>query len=297
MSEKFLTTSEVSNLLKINEKKVYSLAKNGIIPGTKVTGKWIFPENKLKEYLTLKAIENIKGGIPDVLIKNNILIGAGSDDPMLSKVFGNFFKKTGINIFYTTVGSQKGIELLKIKISHFALSHLFDSATATFNISYLKEKTSGNDYIVLNLFKREIGIISKNKLRSLEELNKREFVFVLRQKGSGTRNYTDYLFSQNIIKKSSIKFHDEEVFSHFDLAQMVKNNPNFIGIGTHSSAKIFDLQFFKLLDENFDLITSKEFFFSKVFQKLYEFIREDISHCVRISGYDFSLSGRILYPY
>jgi len=50
-----LTAREASQLLNINEKKVYALAQEGKLPGTKVTGKWIFPRPELEEYLRSMA--------------------------------------------------------------------------------------------------------------------------------------------------------------------------------------------------------------------------------------------------
>ena len=41
---KYLTTREVSRLLNINEKMVYSLVNDKGLPATKVTGKWLFPQ-------------------------------------------------------------------------------------------------------------------------------------------------------------------------------------------------------------------------------------------------------------
>ena len=45
----FFTTKEVAKYLKINEKKVYQLIKEGEIPCTRVAGKWLFPKHLIDE--------------------------------------------------------------------------------------------------------------------------------------------------------------------------------------------------------------------------------------------------------
>ena len=44
MSEDMMNTKDVAAYLGINEKQVYALIKAGRIPGTRVTGKWVFPK-------------------------------------------------------------------------------------------------------------------------------------------------------------------------------------------------------------------------------------------------------------
>ncbi len=294
MKEKFITASEVSNLLKINEKKVYFLAKKGVIPGTKITGKWLFPETKIKEFITAKSLENIKEGITYNLVLRNILLGAGSDDPILSNIFSSFYYSSGIKIFYSAVGSSSGIEFLKEKSVHFSLIHIYDPEKKLFNKTFVKKVFPNNNCIIVNLFKREIGLVSSEKIRSVEEFKDKKPIFYLRQKGSGTRIYTEHLFSSGILKKEWFKFSEEELFSHFDVSLRVKEEGGAVGIATLSSARIFNLYFLKLHDESFDLVTYKDIFFEKAFQEFYEFIRTSLSRVVILSGYDFSTAGKIV---
>ena len=45
MSKEIMNTKEVAPYLEIHEKQVYALIKEGKIPCTKATGKWIFPRH------------------------------------------------------------------------------------------------------------------------------------------------------------------------------------------------------------------------------------------------------------
>ncbi len=40
---RFLSVRQAAEYLQVNEKKIYALASEGKIPGTKITGKWLFP--------------------------------------------------------------------------------------------------------------------------------------------------------------------------------------------------------------------------------------------------------------
>ncbi len=294
-NNKFLTTSEASRLLNINEKKLYVLAQEGVIPATKVTGKWLFPEDELINYLKFDALKNLKKGIPFTLLENNILIGGGSDDPILSKIFAKFYNYSKINLFYTTVGSENGLNLLKNRITHFALSHIYDEKENDYNLPYLKKIFPVEEYVIINFFYREIGIISQIKISDIDELSGKNFTFILRQKGSGIRSLTEYFFKSNILKKDKLKFFKEEVNTHFEVASLVKNNKNLIGIATKSISKIFDLNFYKLFSERFDFITLKDYFFQNPVQKIYEFLLEQVRlKFPPIDGYDFSKSGKII---
>jgi excisionase family DNA binding protein len=293
-NKKFLTTSEVSELLNINEKKIYILAQEGIIPATKITGKWLFPYDELVYFLRYESLKNLKKGITFSLLENNILIGAGSDDPILSKIFNHFYNFSKTTLFYSTVGSKNGVNMLKNKVVHFAFSHLYDFKKNEFNLPYLKDIFTNNDYVVINLFHRDIGVVSSFEFSNLEELNKKNLTFILRQKGSGIRNITENIFESDKLKRVAFKFFPNEVTTHIEVANLVKNNKEFIGITTKSTAKIFDLYFHKIFKERFDLITLKEYFFNKIFQQFYNFIIEKLKKELSPEGYDFKECGKII---
>ncbi len=291
----FLTTSEVANLLNINEKKVYTLAQEGIIPATKITGKWLFPYDELLIFLKYDSLKNIKKGITLSLFENDILLGAGSDDPILPKIFNQFYNFAKITLFYSTVGSSKGIEMLRNRIVHFSFSHLYDFKSEEFNTPFLRKIFPSEDYAVINFFFREIGIVSNFKIIDIEDLKNKNLTFILRQKGSGIRNITENLFNSGELDRSKFSFFPEEVTTHLEVANLVKNNKNFIGITTKSTAKIFNIYFYKIFNERFDLITLKEYFFNKVFQEFYNFINMKLKIEFNIEGYNFNESGNILF--
>ncbi len=73
----FMNAKLVAEYLDLNEKKVYALANDGLLPATKVTGKWLFPKAMLDKWL----LESCHNGV-----LNDRLLIAGSDDPLLQMI-------------------------------------------------------------------------------------------------------------------------------------------------------------------------------------------------------------------
>ena len=55
MSEEMMNTKEAAAYLGINEKQIYALIKAGRIPGTRLTGKWVFPKRLIDEWIETGA--------------------------------------------------------------------------------------------------------------------------------------------------------------------------------------------------------------------------------------------------
>ena len=77
----YMSVKQVASYLQLNEKKVYALVADNRIPATKITGKWMFPRELLDRWL----LDSSHSG----LLADRLLI-AGSDDPLLFRVVGEF---------------------------------------------------------------------------------------------------------------------------------------------------------------------------------------------------------------
>jgi len=73
----FMSVKQVAEYLNLNEKKVYTLVNEGRIPGTKVTGKWMFPRELIDRWM----LESSHGGV-----LTDRLVIMGSDDPLLFRL-------------------------------------------------------------------------------------------------------------------------------------------------------------------------------------------------------------------
>ncbi|KAA0258857.1 helix-turn-helix domain-containing protein [Deferribacter autotrophicus] len=290
-----LTAKEVAELLNINEKKVYVLAQSGVLPATKITGKWLFPKEELLDYIKLSSLSNISDTSLKNLLEKKIILISGSDDFLLPFIFEKYFKETLNRIFYSNVGSKNGIEDLIYQRAHIAFSHLYDFEKNDFNIPYLKSKKIANECVVVNLFFREVGFVSDSLYENLEEFYENGLKLIQRQPGSGIR-----ILQDEMIKKEGLNpidlFDERVVNTHLEVGMLVKENKQLFGITTKSVANFFNLNFVKIFDERFDMILLKKFYFNHEIQNFLEFIREKAFKNLPITdGYNFKISGRIVY--
>lgn len=101
----FLTVPELAQLLHVNEKKIYQLAGEGDLPGTKITGKWIFPRHLIEDWIA----ENSHGGA-----LSDRLIVAGSDDRLLNHVCNHMAveHQQSALFSYSPCGTRHGLRML-----------------------------------------------------------------------------------------------------------------------------------------------------------------------------------------
>ena len=88
----FLTTKEVAGLLKVNEKKIYPLLIDKGLPATKVTGKWLFPQHLVEQWVETNTVNYPESNL-EPLSYQGLLIITGSNDPLLDQTI-SYFKVT-----------------------------------------------------------------------------------------------------------------------------------------------------------------------------------------------------------
>jgi len=300
LSKEFLTARDVSQLLGINEKKVYTLAHNGRIPGTKVTGKWLFPRRELEELLREEARKTIKRFASGYAVNKKIVLVSGSDDPILYMVQGLFHHMyPDFVIFLSSVGSGEGLRLLKRGLCRIALSHLYDHSSRDYNFPFIRDLFDNPDeLVVINLFYRNIGFVSKaSGVASFKEIFTKKLRFINRQEGSGIRYRVDHMIAEEELKKQLIRGYGDEVYTHLDVVDHILNDNADVGIAAESVAHYAHLHFYKLFEERFDMVIYKETYFEQSIQVFVEFIRSDafLKHLKSMKGYDNRATGRVVY--
>ncbi len=295
-NKNFITVKEAAEYLKINEKKLYELAVKGQIPATKATGKWLFPVESLNTFLKNEALKNLKTSSVDNLIDKGLILFAGSDDIILNKIFNEFHSEFSyIEIYYSSAGSFKGIELLKNNQCHGAMSHIFDNDTNDYNFPFADKIIGENLYTIINVFYRDIGFVSKNKhINSFKDITENKFTFINRQKFSGVRSLSDSLI--NLEGTKEINIFQEEMPTHFDICKTVNNIENTVGIASKTAAAVFNLKFSKIMEERFDLIIKRDTFFKENLQKFIKFLKNNIKNTYeKFDGYNFKDTGEIMF--
>ncbi len=299
-SGELLTVKEASKLLKINEKKLYALLNEGKLPGTRVTGKWLFPRAELEEFMSGKAQETVRRSFWESLVDKKVLLLCGSDDPAIAMAQGIFHRvEPELLLFSSSVGSREGIRLLRDGFCTIAVSHLYDHERREFNFPFLGEYFDDpGEVVLINLFYRTIGYVYRpGKAASLKECADRGMRFVNRQKGSGVRELVDHLARQGGIDTASIRGYETEVFTHFDVVRSVASGDADLGVGAESVAAGSNLGFTLLLEERFDMLVRRADFFDRHVQAFVEFVRSGHFKGLlgTMKGYSDRDTGRVMY--
>lgn len=229
------------------------------------------------------------------------LVVVGSHDMTLDLI-ANLLKKCDpqINLASSNVGSLGGLLALRKSTAHLAGSHLLDTETGEYNISYINRYLSGVEIYLINLVHREQGLIvapgNPKSINGLEDLIRDGLSFVNRQAGSGTRILLDWRLGQLGIDPAKIKGYEREEYTHMAVAVDVLSGTADVGMGIHAAAQALALDFIPVTTERYDLVIPAEHYDNPLVQELLEVIasQEFKEQVMALGGYDVRDTGRII---
>lgn len=304
MNKDFMNTKEVAEYLGIHEKQVYALIKDNRIPCTRLTGKWIFPKHLIDRWIEVDARKNMgifSGDNNSRGLDGSIILAAGSNDPVLDILLNSMQKiNPGTNIFNSSTGSTRGLELLAEGVTDISFCHLYDPESGEYNIPFIKSRVNDRKIAVIHLFYREIGFISAAdipQVKTIKDIRDKKINFINRQKGSGTRVMLDYYLANEGILPAEIQGYEQEAATHLEVCLAILTGRAQAGIATRSAAKLSGLPFTPIKRESFDMIIPHSTFFDSSVQSFIETLKSENfkSEIGSLGEYDFSGSGGILY--
>lgn len=296
-----LSTKEVANFLKVNEKMVYTLVAEKGLPASKITGKWAFPKHLVEQWIETNTINypHISDKVPNF---SNLLVISGSNDILLEKAI-TFFNQQFPE--YTAVfgnkGSLGGLRSLRQNQCHIASSHLLQEDEKDYNFEFAVSELENMPAIV-NFCRREQGlIIQKGNPRSIKtfaDIGKPGIRIVNRPLATGTRLLFDKELSKVGIRPEKITGYDVEVARHLDAGLEVLSGRVDVAPGIRIVAKLLDLEFIPLRWERFDLLISKDKFFEKPVQLFLGLLHEEKFQAMvePDSGYTLDITGKVVFP-
>ncbi len=239
--------------------------------------------------------------VDDDELTNTVVI-IGSHDITLDVLADEVRQAAGRNIRISSgnVGSLGGLIAIRKGICHCAGSHLLDTETGEYNVSYIKRYLKGIRVSLFRLVLREQGlIIQKNNpkgIKGIMDLARGDVSFVNRQAGSGTRILFDYNLARSGIKAESIAGYDHEEFSHMSVAVDVLSGAADCGMGIYAAAKALDLDFVPMDREQYDLVIPTGFLQEPNIRAVLDTIRSQRfrDRVEALGGYDPSRSGELI---
>lgn len=303
MAHRLLTVQEAARHLRLNPRSVYLLAQRGGIPATRVTGKWLFPEHLLDEWLEASARQRAEGGAPAARPgpPAGSLFAAGSDDPALDDLPAALAREPGGPLLFTaTVGSAGGLGILGAGRADVAWAHLVDPDSGEYNLPHLPRYLAGRAAVCVNLFHRDLGLVvwtgNPRRLGALADVGRPGLRFVNRQAGSGTRHFLDAGLARAGVKPDDVAGYRDEVSTHWAVGLRVLRGEADAGLATRAVASALSLGFVPLARERFDMVVPKDAFFRPAVQALLEAVRSARFQrgLARFGGYDTAQTGRVL---
>jgi putative molybdopterin biosynthesis protein len=187
----------------------------------------------------------------------------GSNDTALRSLQSDFsHKNSGVNPVVLSMDSLEGLVKLQEGICQMATCHLLDQDSAEYNRGYIRHLFAGRAMTMIHLYHREEGLLVRSgnpkQIHGLEDLARPDVRMVNRKRGSGIRVWLDYELSRLGIPSGQLKGYQQEVASHQEVGQAVSEGRADVGLGLHSSAGVFGLEFIPLFEEPYDLVFSPE---------------------------------------
>jgi len=230
----------------------------------------------------------------------NTVVVIGSHDITID-ILGDEIRRRRRNIRISSgnVGSLGGLLSLRKGRCHIAGSHLLDTTTGEYNISYIKRYVKGLNVTVFHLTLREQGLIvakgNPKGIKGVEDLGGSDIVFVNRQAGSGTRVLFDHQLDQSGINADDIQGYDHEEFTHMAVAVDVLSGAADAGMGIYAAAKALDLGFVPIAKEQYDLIIPTHMLDQPNIKAVLNTIKSGHfrERIISLGGYDPSRSGEL----
>jgi excisionase family DNA binding protein len=298
---KFITTRDVAELLKVNEKMIYTLVSEKGLPATKVTGKWLFPRRMVEEWLELN-IENAPVQAAALSSDSGRLLLAGSDDPFFQKTLSLYHsKRSDVIAFFANVGSMGGLKSLRRGLCHIGVCHLLQDDNEEYNFEFAEQELDKAP-VFINFSKRQQGILvapgNPKKISKISDLARDNITIVNRPLGTGTRLLLDFEIARSDISARQIKGYDHEVSRHIDAGLDILAGRADAAPAIKAVAGMLDLDFVPLRWERFDLLVSRERFFEKGIQDFLGILQEEEFQKLAetFEGYDISSSGKMIFP-
>ena len=303
MPETLLTTREVAAYLHINEKQVYRLIQNGDIPCTRVTGKWLFPQSLVEDWVKRSARQHTtpqSHTTERVNLDHGLLI-AGSNDLLLDSLLDLAGQHFPEYVWYTSnLGSFGGLTALKQARAHVALAHLRDQATGEYNVPFVSQLDTHETLVVVTLWHRRLGLVSRpddTQVQSFATIPQHHLRFVNRQPGSGVRWLIDQQLQQAQLEPQSLSGYEIEAWTHWEVGLQILHQQADIGVATQSVAQQLGLRFSEIVEERFDLLVSKDVYFTKPVQALLEVLASSAlkNRAAALGGYSVRDTGKLTY--
>jgi molybdate-binding protein/DNA-binding transcriptional regulator YhcF (GntR family) len=199
------------------------------------------------------------------------------------------------------VGSLGGLIALARGEADIAGSHLWDAATASYNLPFIHRVLPNRSLALVTLVQRQLGLIvppgNPQQLTGLAELSRPGLRWINRQAGSGTRIWLDEQLKRIGLRPEQIEGYDQEATTHMNLAQAIDDGRATAGLGIMAAAAAYGLAFVPLTEELYQLVVPAESWDRPVWQAMLAVIRSGpfAARVNDLGGYGTGATGEVTW--
>lgn len=286
---RFLSVRQLADYLDIHEKKVYAMAAEGLIPATKITGKWLFPRDLVDQWLR----ETSHGGV----LADRLVI-AGSDDPLLYRAIMQLAAESQAHALVSGIatGTQLGLALLARRRADVCAIHWGPAAeSAQRHVALMRPYPAHRDWTLVRIGYREQGLMVAARPVDDAALFAPDRRWAMRQDGAGSQRFLQDVLARYGVDPAGLRV-AARAQSERDAAALIAMGHADVAPGVRAAAAEFGLEFVPMGWEAFDLALYRGVYFRTLFQRLLAHLHGP--ECRRwaqlLGGYDFRDCGKVI---
>ena len=287
-----MITREVADYLRIKERKVYDLVRQGDIPCSRRAGKWLFPKSLIDRWVLLGVRPT------DMALAPAPAIIAGSHDPLLDWAV----RESGCGLAILAGGSLDGLSRVADGAAVACGAHMRDPESGTYNIPWVSRTLGGRDVVVIRWAQRMQGLLvaagNPMGLAGIADLAGAARPRVgQRQPGAGSQMLLRQLLAEADIALDDVDLVSPPARSEGDLALLLVEDKADTGVAIAAVARPHRLDFVPLAKEHFDLVIRRHDFFEPPMHTLLAFARSEPFRvrAGELSGYDIGDLGQVVW--
>ena len=289
MNSAIWTLKEAATYLRLSERALYDLARTRRLPSALIGGKWVFPAEALRRWVSVQAEAGGHAPLPPIL--------AGSHDPLLEWAV----RQSGCGLALRAGGSLEGLDALAAGSALAAALHLRDAEEGGFNEAAVRAAMPGAPLVGLCWAWREQGLITPPGnplgLATIADLARPGLRVMGRQPRAGSHVLLVGLLSDAGVALRDIAFLPEPALAEDEVAAAVLGGAADVGFGIRAEALRAGLGFVPVIRERFDLVLHRREAFEAPMQALLAFARTPLfaERAARMGGYDVAETGRVAF--
>jgi excisionase family DNA binding protein len=286
-----MDTREVAAYLRLKERRIYDLVRDGAIPHVRATGKLLFPRAQLDAWLRSRNASPV----PAAAARPPIV--AGSHDPLLEWSVRE--SRSGLAIL--ACGSRAGIEALARNQASAALAHWLDEASGEYNVPLVRAMLDASDAVVIEWARRMQGLLlpagNPKHVESVADVASKRLRFAARQPESGSHQLWVHLLGKAGIQGEALSYAPRAAHGESEVAAIVRDGQADVGLGVEAAAHEHGLAFLPLVTERVDLVMHRRDAFEPPLQALLAWMRTPAfdAKAKSLRGYDVSQAGRVVF--